>query len=109
MEGPSLFQDQGGCPGPDVDGHFVPGLSVGWCLPLTTRAGIRWGRAVGSGEGSAHEFHLMSSRDVTSLLSQLCSMFSLGKWPLKSDMTDDIFHFHTSKLGFIFAEPSMMP
>ena len=82
---------------------------MGWCLPLTTRAWSWLGLAAASGEGSAHEFHLVSSQDIIPPLSQLCSVFSLGKWTLKSYMTDDIFHFHTSKLYFIFAEPSLMP
>lgn len=87
---------------------FCP--SVGWwCLLLTTHAWTWWGQAAVSGEGSTHEFHLVSSQDVTPPLSQPCSVFSLGKWTLKSNMTDDIFHFHTSKLCFVFAEPSLMP
>lgn len=108
-EGLSLFQDQRRCPGPDMDGHSVPGPCVEWwCLPLMTHAWTWRGWAAVSGEDIAHELQLMSSQDVMLLLSQLCSVFSLDKWTLKFDMTDDISHFHTSKLCFIFAEPSLM-
>jgi len=68
-----------------------------------------WGWAAESGEGGVRECHLVSSQDVTPALSQPCSVFSLGKRTLKSDMTDDTFHFHTPKLCFVFAEPSLMP
>lgn len=67
-----------------------------------------WGQSAG-GERSTMNSILCPSQDVTLLLGQPCSLLSLGKWTLKSDMTDDIFYFLTFKLCFVFAEPSLMP
>lgn len=74
---------------------------------LSTSTWTSWGQASAGREGS--EYPLVSSQDVTLLLTEPCSMFSLGKYTLKSDMTDDIFHFHTFKLCSVFAEPSLVP
>lgn len=108
VEGQPLFWDLGGCPGPKMDGRFVSGLSTAQSLLLTACAGSWWGQAAAGGEGSTRDFQLVSSQVVTPPLSQPCSVFSLGKWTLKSNVTDDIFHCHTSELCSVFAEPSLM-
>lgn len=106
-EGQPLFWDQEERCGPEMDARCVPGPSMVWCLLLSVCWELR-GPAAASREGSTGGFLLASSQVVTLPLSQPCCVFSLGKRTLKSDMTDDIFHFHTSELCSIFAEPSLM-
>lgn len=105
VEGPPLFQDWGGYSGPNRDGQFVPGLTMGWCLPLSTHAWTWWGQTAESAvcKAAPMNFTLCSPRisHRGSVSHAPCSHLANGPLNLTWQVTFSIFILLSSALSLL--------